>query len=214
MAALLLALLALAGCEVFSMAAMMATGGDKIQPIYTLSDRPTAIVVDDPRNVLGGPSLTGVVASNLAHHLKANGAVTAPIVPHAQVAALADRLGSEFALTPIDQIGRLLKAEQVIYLEIEQAALLAAPGAYRPTAVVELKVIDAVKGQRLYPPPPPIDEPGAPSRGRTVSVQMNYEGVETHSRGADAMITRALAERIGLEIARLFYEHRPDPKFE
>lgn len=207
-------LLPIVGCEAVSMVALMATGGDKVKPVFILPDRPTAIIVDDRQNRLGNPVLAGVVGSNVAYHLKKNGAITARIVPEKQVAALAAKLGEQYATTPIDQVGRLLGARQVIYLDIEQADLLAAPGAYRPTARVELKVIDAVSGTRLYPPPPPIDEPGVPSRGRSVGVQMPYQTVGTPSRGANAMLARELAERIGLEVARLFYEYRPDPAFE
>lgn len=212
---LMLSLLLLAGgCEIFGMAALMATGGDKVKAVYKLPNGRTAIIVDDPQKRLGSGVLTGVVASNIAHHLKQNDAISATIVPEKDVATLAARLGDEYATTPIDQLGRSLGAQQVIYVEVEQVTLLAAPGAYRPSALVELKVIDAENGVRLYPPPPPIDEPGVPSRGRSVTVQMAHRGIDRESRGADAMMGRVLAERIGLEVARMFYDYRPDPKFD
>lgn len=202
-----------AGCEGPSFLAKTVLGEDKVKPVYTLPDRPTLVMVDDPGQVLANPILAGVIATNVEHHLKDSGAIAAPFVTQARFTSVRDRLDKEYALTPVDQVGRLAGAEQVIWIKIHSAMLQPAPGFYRPTASIELKVLDAVEGKRLFPEPPPIIEPGAPSRGHMMEIGFRYKGLEAQSPGQDAMLARRLAERVGRDVAQLFFEHRPDPKF-
>lgn len=204
----------LSGCEAPAFVVASVTGSDKIPAVYTLQDRPTLVMVDDPNNLMGNPMLSGIIAANTAHHLRENGALSAKIVPEKELAALKVKLGSDYVKTPIDEVGRAVGAEQVIYASINNAALQAAPGLYRPVATLEVKVIDAVTGERLYPEPPPIHEPSAPTRGRTLQVQVETESIMPDTAGTDAMLARKLAEEIGLQIAQLFYEHAPPPKFD
>lgn len=211
---LLVAFCLLAGCEGPAFIASTLAGKDKIKAIATLPDRPTLVMVDDPHQALGNPTLAGVVAGHIAYHLRENGAITTPFVSQIKLAEVRDRLGDEYRNTPIDQIGRLAGADQVIYVNIESAALQPAPSYYRPTALLELKVVDAVESKRLFPEPPPIIEAGAPSRGRTMEVSFRYKGLEAESAGQDAMLARKLAERVGREVARLFFDYKPDDRFK
>lgn len=217
LAPLLLVVLTLAsvGCEGPAFLASAFTGDKKkVDAVFTLEDRPTLIVVDDPDRRLGSTTLAGVASANTAFHLKRNDVLTSRIVPERDVSNLAAQLGSEFYKIPIDDLGRRLGAEQVIYASVDSVTLQAAPTLYRPLAVVQVKVIDAAEGRRLFPPPPPIAEPGAPSRGRTIQVELRPKGVNTESQGTDAMMARQLAERVGLEIAQLFYEHEQQTTWE
>lgn len=204
----------LTGCEAPAFIAQSVGGGKKIPAVHTLEDRPTLVMIDDPNNLMGNPMLSGIIAANTAHHLRENGVLSKKIIPEKELAALKVKMGSDYPRTPIDRIGREVGAEQVLYASIDGAALQAAPGFYRPVAMLEVKVIDAVTGKRLYPEPPPIHEPSAPSRGRTLQVQVDTKSIMPDSAGTDAMLARQLAEEIGLQLAQLFYEHAPPPKFD
>jgi hypothetical protein len=206
----------MSGCEGPAFLAETAGLGGKVKPVYDLQDRTTLVMVDDPQNRLGSPVLQTVIATNVAHHLKKNGVLSGKVIAGKEQAELAARLGPDkYARTPIAKVGRELGAEQVVYVEVEDVILQPAPGIYRPAATLEVKVMDVASNSRLYPEPPPIDEPTAPKRGRSLNVQMRYDKkVRAESRGLDAQMARSLAERIGLEVARLFYEYKPEPAFD
>jgi hypothetical protein len=208
--AAILLCLTLPGCEGVGYITQGFTGGERVKRQYKLPDKPTVVLVDDPDNQLGNPALVGVVAANLGFHLKENKAVKT-VVDHKQVVALTSRLGDQYRLTPIDQVGRLVDAQQVIYVLIEQVQLQAAPGMYRPTAVMRVKVIDAQTSARLFPEPPPIVDPVQVDRGRSVIAQMNYRKIDAQTRGTDALAAQHLAEQMGLDAARLFFDwSKPD----
>lgn len=201
-----------AGCESIGWVTSGLAGPGKVKAVHRLIDRPTLVLVDDPHKHLDDPSLAGVVASNVAFGLKQNLAISADIVPPQQLGALAAELGKDFALTPIDEIGRRLDAGQVIYILIQQVRLQFSPGMYRPMAVVQVKVMDCEAATRLFPKPASIPDPTTPSPGYTIAVQMTHRDMGIASRGMNAIIARQLAESIGRDVSRLFYDwKKPEP---
>lgn len=207
------ALTLLAGCEGPAFIAKTVTGEDKVKKQFELPNRKTLVLVDDPNQMMANPVLVGVVASNVGHHLALNEVLTQPVVSERELAAIRNRLGRKYRETPIDEIGRMAGAEQVIYVRIEDAYLQPAPSFYKPTATLELKVVDAAEGKRMYPEAPPLIEKNASARGQTMEVAFRYKGLEAESPGQDAMLARKLAERIGLQVAQLFYDHKPEPRW-
>lgn len=208
-------LAALGGCEAPAFIAETAGIGGKVKPVFDLPNRPTLVLVDDPQNHLGDPTLRTVIAANVAHHLADQKVITSKPIAGKEVTELAARVGQDaFSRMPIAQVGRELGAEQVLYIDVEAVSLQPAPGMYRPTASLEIKVVDVATNTRLYPEPPPLEDPTAPKRGRSLTVQLRYDKtLRAQSRGLDAEMARRLAERIGLEVARLFYEYKPEPAF-
>lgn len=205
------ALLALlTGCE--GLAFLAAMGGDKVPAVYELPNQTTLILVDDPSTQLGDPALRSVVATNAAYHLKQNKALDASIVPQEELSLLMAREGQQFAKMPVDQIGRLLQAQQVVHVVVESVVLEVAPGVYRPTAMAQVKVIDASTGQRLFPAAEPFDTALSTPPGYSVRVRLSVDTARVGDSGATVMLRRELAQRLGLTVAQLFYKHsKPQP---
>lgn len=205
-ALLLTAALASAGCEGFAFLA--ALGGETVPAMYELQDRPTLIMVEDPHNALGDASLNRLIASHADHHLRDHEVLSEPAVPQGELAALAERLGDAYARTPIDEVGQALEAEQVIHVLIDSVSLQAAPGVYRPTVTAEVRVIDAVESRRLFPASRRVEDPDSRPPGHPIRTQLTYRTDETEARALEVSLKRALAERLGEDVAQVFYKHK------
>lgn len=186
---------------------------EKILAVHTLTPRTTLVIVDDPGRALGDPNLAAVVAANVGHHLTHNQAINeAQVVPQDRLTDLAGRLGDSYLTTPIDRVGKQLEAGQVIHVLIRSVSMQVTANYYRPTAVVEVKVIDADTGQRLFPAPGAYPSTTATSPGFALTTKMRHRTLDDSRRDAAALMARHLSERIGRDVAELFFDHpKPDP---
>lgn len=210
--ALLSAAVVLCGCDsIIGFPAAAIGGPGKVPAAYTLPDRPTLVLVDDPTARFSDPNLALVVAANVEHHLKFHEVLTAPLVPTSRLADLQAKAGDDYAAMPVDQIGRELGAQQVIYVLIDAVSLQDVPGVYKPSATAQVKVIDTATGRRLFPDPPAPNQPASstPVRGQPVAVELKYKGADVGSRGAVERMKRTVAEVLGRDVARLFYKWSP-----
>lgn len=212
----LVAVSALVGCEGVGILGQAFKPRQKA--LYPIADRPTLVLVDDPTNALGDPSLTGLLAAHVADNLQREKRVT-HFVPPENVYALAGEMGEEFEKVPVDEVGRQLGAEQVINVLVESAQMQAQPGMLRPVIALRVKLIDARSGRRLFPPPgdTDVDDPARSSRGHPVISQLFYRYGPDPNRGEVAQAIRRLAARAGRDVARLFHDHRerePGQRFE
>lgn len=206
---LLLLCLICAGCEAPGFIAYVVGGPPKMKARFTLEEQSTLVIVDDPSNMLGDPNNATVIAANVGFHLKENDVLLPElVVPQDHLTVLAANMGDRYLATPIDQIGRRLKADQVIHVQIREVSLQSANTYYEPSAEVEVKIIDTQTGKRLFP----ISEdkvPGISVPGETLMIEMKRQTLDETRRNAIQMMARDLAERIGLEVAGLFYDHVP-----
>jgi hypothetical protein len=194
----------LVGCTPLSYISTVITR-DTVPAAYELSDRPTLVLVDDPGGQLGSAVLANVVADKIMSDLKQRELVI-QFVALTELQALADALGDDYATTPIDLIGRRLGAEQVLYVKIAALQLLGEPSMLRPRARVQVKVIDAQGSARLFPAPG-----DGLAQGYDLLVEMQHRYGDNADPGESAMLLREVAERIGRDVARLFYEYEPSP---
>jgi len=202
--------LCLVGCEGPGFIGYVIAGPPKVKAKYTLEPAATLVIVDDPRGLLGDPNFPAVVGANVGFHLTHNEVLTAEqVVPQDHLSTLAAQLGDRYLGTPIDQIGARLDAKQVIHVLVRSANLEADNTYYQPVATIEVKVIDTATGERLFPRP--ADQPAshATAPGYTLNVQMKSQTLDTTRRSALPMLARSLSERIGLEVAQVFYDHVP-----
>jgi len=204
------ALLMVCGCEA---AAFLSQPFAKREPaIYKLPDVSTLIVVDDPGNLLGDPSLPGVIAANLKLELEHNkvfkkGRVIDPSLLVKHMASL----GEGGSKVPLDDLGRGLSAQQVIGVHIENADLNQEPGAFRPIILTRVKLISAETGKRIFPP---LDagaaiEPSLAVRGYPVRSQLFYRAGSTASPVDVASAMHTVSQRAGRDAARVFSSYRP-----
>jgi len=201
--------LATAGCAGPGFLAYIFKGPDQVQAIYPLPAGKTLVIVDDPDRATGDPNLPAVIATNVGFHLEQNEElIDLQIIPQDQLSALAGRMGDDYLATPIDHIGAQLGADQVIHVQIRSVSMRVAANYYRPTAVVEVKVVSAQDGARLFPKSkiegPALSRPP----GLVMTVHLRHQTADEGRRDTGTLMARRLAERIGLEVAQLFFEHQ------
>lgn len=212
--ALVLALGSLGGCNIIGFFANVAAT-EQVPARYTLPVRPTLVLVDDPTNALGDPGLSGLIASKVGQDLTARRLVSSVVDPR-RTTELAAQMGPDWLRVPADQVGRQLGAAQVIHVHIVSASLAREPGVFVPSALVYVKVIDTSTGKRLFPSADSTEwpEPSTPpelavgARGYPLRVLMSYRVAgERDPQAVILELRRSLAERIGRDVARLFYQH-------
>lgn len=201
-----LLLTAIPGCQIFGIIAN-AFFPSKVAARYHPADRPTLILVDDPANQLNGPAYLATIASHVGFHLtEAN--VLSPdhvISPYLSY-ELADRLGEHYTRASVDRVGKEVGAQQVIHLHIQSVQLQEDPGMLRPSAVIQVKIIDVTEVLKLFPSP---DELQPESENGIVSVVMPRRVDRGDGMESLTNIRQALAERIARDVARLFFDYLP-----
>lgn len=199
-----------AGCAGPGFVGYVIAGPPKVKAKYTLKPAATLVIVDDPQQLLGDPNFPAVVGANVGYHLTQNDALTTKqLIPQDHLSTLAAQLDDRYPATPIDQIGTRLDAKQVIHVLVRSTNLEADNTYFRPVATVEVKVIDTATGDRLFPKPADQPTHRATAPGYTLNIEMKSRTLDTTRRAALTMLARELSERIGLEVAQLFYTHVP-----
>lgn len=194
------------GCAGFGFLADVA-GGDQVKAAYTLQPRPTLVLVDDPTEALGDDALRDVIAQEAGHRLVAQGLVPS-VVPVVRIQQLRSRKGDVFREIPMDALGRELGAQQVVMVTVQGASLQLAMGVARPSASIDVRVIDATTGARLFPDPGPLYDPLDPPPGAVLTIRDERTDLDPARPDQLQQMARDLAQRVGLEVARLFYDHR------
>ncbi|MAE66031.1 MAG: hypothetical protein CMJ18_17300 [Phycisphaeraceae bacterium] len=181
----------------------------KVPATYSLPRRPTVVLVDDPRNLLGDPTLSVLIAQQIGDDLGRHAGME-QIVPPERVTGLMVRLEDDWRRTGVDQIGRSVGAAQVVHVHIERAVLSPDPGLVQPMAVAQVKVIDAANRRRMFPGSPieAGDDPDLVPSGQRVRVELLPRAAEITDATRQAY-QRKLADRIARDVGRLFYAYLP-----
>jgi hypothetical protein len=195
--------LALPACNILVPASYIVAGTGQAPAVYELPDKPTVVFVDDAKSVIAGPvNLRRIIGDKTSEQLMVHDVVSVTISPRDAINAA--REGTSDAPIPAGEIGRKLGADQVIY--VEMAAFQ--PGDEfnpRPSAACWVRVLDVPTSSRVFPPPD--------SGEKAHLVQIAPREVMTGGGSGGAASTRRkqelLAEQLGDELARLFYEHTP-----
>ena len=150
MAAAALAAGFLPACNILGPVAYIIEGPGTVEAQYILPDVTTVVYVDDRANAVNPTTLRRVIGDRVSSDLMAKEVLAQTISP-ADALAMVSLSDSRNQLMPIDEIGRTLGADQVIY--VEMLAFQSSPdGATpRPFAVCQVRVIDAVNHTRLFP---------------------------------------------------------------
>ncbi len=214
---LVLTLLFAGGCEAFSAVSYAFRGGEPVKKLYQLPPGRTLVLVDtlegpDRVNALASPTYRNIIASDIGYYLEKEEALpTGSIVPLRELNQLAGQLGEDYARTPIDQIGKRLGAAQVIHVMIEHSSVAVVGNLYRPTAAGQLKVIDVNQGRRIFPSMMELESEGGGLPGHRFATEMDPINRDATDAMIADVLTRQLAQQIGLETSRLFYDWRkPD----
>ena len=187
-----------------------AFASQTIKAVYALDpETPTLVLVDDPENYLGDSSLRYLVAQQTTLLLSEQKKAPS-LIETRKLSELALELGSQkIAAMPVDQIGRKLDAARVIHVHIENAAFIYELGMLRPSINARVKVIDTATGKRLFPPD---NSSGLPVLGYLVSANLRYRTQEEQAIAMMPVLRHDLAQKLGVHIAQLFFDHEPPPK--
>jgi hypothetical protein len=192
--------LLITGCQAPAFVLSNVLPRPKIPAVFDPPDQPTIVLVDDPHHLLPNVQLMSLIAGRAASDLEENDVIS-QIVPHTLVEELRAR-EPDFVRWPIDRVGRQVGARQVVYVLIEGYDMLETDTSeiYRPTASVRVKIVDVATGQRLFPQ--------SDALGYPVTVQKHYRDAHDVGVGDSAIMARQLADRVGEDLALLFYEHK------
>lgn len=189
------------GCNIVGGLYVVASGPPKIPAQYTLDPtRTTVMFIDDLNNVLPRRSLRDKIGQAAEGALLKNKAVEEGKLissSSARRVTIGEQSGSRLSTV---EIAREVGAEVVIHVGIIGWTLQNQPGIISPVAIVEVKVIDAEKNERLWP----VTESGHMlgvefPRGMTSDLGSSL---------SDRMrLEDRLAQRAGVQIAQLFYQH-------
>jgi hypothetical protein len=198
---LALVAVALSMCGCVQMAALWAniTGGDVVDPQYTLTKGPLLILIDDADSVVTEPHAVRQLHKTISDAFLEY-RVNRRVVAFADLLAL-ERTAKDYDRLSIRQIGEKLGADQVLYIRIERFTLHAEPGAplFKGQFVVRIKVTSTERNTdvRLWP---------REEAGRRVAE--TTEPVPSDGDESAADVAAKLAAKLGDLIAKLFYEHR------
>lgn len=200
-----LAALVLSACNILGPASYIALGPEAVPARHELLDRPTVVFVDDRANAIpmNAPNTRRAIADRVTEELLKREVVTQMINP-ADAMSYARRRDRDDDLMPIDELGRAVGAEQVIYVELDSFKGSPDGVQARMLSACRVKVIDAVAKVRLSPPP---DHELGWWEVKTMSGIMNPDQYRTERGRRD--LQAILAELTGDDIARVFYKHAP-----
>jgi len=203
----ILALLATSGCGAShgQLLYFMGVGRRaKVEAEFYLTDQPVLVLVDDVAGKVDWPMATRYLTDDVSQELIRHNAAN-KIIPRQTLENL-HRNDHEFDKRSARELGELVGAEQVIWIEVRE--FLANEEFHSVTNAayfaVTVKVLNVLEHQsrsrvRLWPAGP---------AGHAVSVGLTGADVSM-ARTKDA-ISKELSKDLSIDIARLFYDWRPE----
>ncbi len=203
-AALAAAALLAGGCNMAVPALYVIQGPQKRPAQFTLpEDRKLVVFVDDRENVVSRLQLRAQLADDVGSRIQQEELVR-EVVSGRELIAYVRRVETASRRVPIDELGKVVGADLVLYVEMDAFTLSADGASATPVASAYVKVVDLKEKRRIFPPD------GDDPRGFPVSSELKNMDVEMYRtsaarRKAEDLLERQFAE----EVARIFYEHDP-----
>ncbi|MBL0868954.1 MAG: hypothetical protein IBJ18_00060 [Phycisphaerales bacterium] len=198
----------LSGCNIIGPASYIVSGPAKVPAAYTLNPELTTVVfIDDPVSVLPSRDARLAVGQACEEQLL-NEKYVKDMIQSRQVL---QHLRGEKRTEPVSiaNVGKALGAKVVIYALVTRFGLSSDGQSYSPTASMEVKVISAETGERLFP------GPDAPRDSLTIELtESGRPEFSTKSRGELAQLEVAFAKRLGVRLAKVFYEWVPETQVD
>jgi hypothetical protein len=197
--------LSAAGCNIVTPVAYAIEGPGQIDAEYTLPKKKTVIFVDDPRNILPRTALRTAIGDAVSFDLMERGHLESTVASRDAIAvARAGSAGNAQKLMTVEAVGKALDCAQVIHIQPTVFDLTGRTDdrGIRPTAIVQVKVLDLEMRLRTYPAAESMPD------GREVTAIIREESSDgLRTRAGRTQIEDQLARKIALEVAQLFYQH-------
>jgi hypothetical protein len=197
--------LSAAGCNIVTPVAYAIEGPGQIDAEYTLPKKKTVIFVDDPRNILPRTALRTAIGDAVSFDLMERGHLESTVASRDAIAvARSGSAGNAQKLMTVEAVGKALDCAQVIHIQPTVFDLTGRTDdrGIRPTAIVQVKVLDLEMRVRTYPAADSMPD------GREVTAIIREESSDgLRTRAGRTQIEDQLARKIALEVAQLFYQH-------
>lgn len=197
-AACALSTLLLIGCNVVTPVYFAVAGPGKVKKTATLDAELRHIIfVDDPSNKVSSRRLRSTIVDTAQDAMLAKGVVKDMIDGRSAYAAVSkERYGEPLSIV---EIGESVGADVVIYALLTEFSLGAEVGTYRPSAVMQVKILDVRTGERVWP----ANETGA----YPLRVTLPQEpGLAPSTTTELYKAQEALAAQAGTALAQMFYD--------
>jgi hypothetical protein len=191
-----------AGCNIVGAGTYLIHGPAKEPAEYTLPQQSIVVFIDDRANVLPRSRFVKQIAMRTTNELlKVEKVVPEAIDPDAiNREAARERAGN---LMSIEEMGRKVGANIVIYAVPRQFTLVDERGTV-PTCIMEVKVVDAESGARLWPGATQFEY-------HRLNVELAYKSTLEYDPNKIDELQQKLAEVTGLRLAQLFFAHEKNP---
>lgn len=190
------------GCNIVGAGTYLVHGPAKDPAEFTIPQQTIVVFIDDRANVLPRSRFVKQIAMRATNELlKVQKVVPEAIDPDAITREAArERAGS---LMSIEEIGRKVQADIVIYAVPRKFTLVDERGTV-PTCIMEVKVIDAESGARLWPGPTQYEY-------HRLNVELAYKSTLDYDPNRVDELQQKLADVAGLRLAQLFFAHEKNP---
>lgn len=197
---LVLILLSAVGCNIIAPAATIIGGPPSVPAVYRPAKEPMLVLVENFHHPTDAYADSEMLARTLVDELQRQ--KVAPLVPIEKLYALRTNRPDDYRKMSIAAIGRELGAKQVLYVDLQQALIDAAPGSdmLRGRVSLLLRIVDAETGRSRWP------------RDLSDGYPLNYEMPPPRSEEATNINAARTATYRGVadRIARLFRKWQPD----
>ncbi len=175
------------------------TGGDVVEPQYTLTKGPLLILIDDRDSKVTEPRAMRHVHKAISDAFLEY-RVNRRVVPLEDWRALR-RTSQDYDRLSIREMGEKLGADQVLYIRVDRFALRPDPGVplFKGEFVVRVKVLSTQRGPdvRLWP-----------RREDGHKVLVSTPSISSEGDKSAGDVSRELAAKLGGAVAKLFYQYR------
>ena len=188
----------LGSCNILGPALYFAAGPGKVDAQFTLDkSRPTAVFVDDRSSRVPARDLRTRIGDAADAALSEKRVVDTLLSSRLALGLAArDRIEQPMSIT---EIGKAIEAEVIIFATIDNFAITPDGQSYQPTVQMRVKVVDVTTGQRLWPEHP--NEWATVVSGGPLRTGMPTTTTDRRN------VQRDMAERAGLQLARLFFSY-------
>lgn len=205
-ACLCAAALSLGGCNYVAAGALIIGGPPKVPAAFEdlPEDRKTIVFVDDRSNVVPRRALRRATGEAAEQALIGEKVLQAEMVLPSSGAIYALSQEKRSDTMSIVDVGKAVGADIVIYVSMNQFTLSRdGSGTFQPGASAFVKVFDVPANKRLWPPDT--------GRGFPVSYMEPNPRPEAPKGSTErSKAEDELARQLGVRVAQLFYEHKPD----
>lgn len=178
-----------------------AYGADPVPAKYTLAKVPTLIIVKDAPDPTGLNDSADKAATGIEEQFNKHELV--PVIESARLMDYKSDHLADFPLQSPEQVGKALKASQVVFVQILNSGL-AADGVrdmVKGSVTASVKVVEVETGKQLFP-----------SDGTSNGLMVSYETpmLRLTDKTTPTSVKRNVDLGLADRVAKLFYKYKPD----